>query len=170
MQHADLAPFCHCVAADDAGSVTAGERQLAGIGLGIVDELVDRMDWQCWIDHKNQSETSHAGDRHKVLDRIVAQAPVYEWVGGQRRAGPHAERIAVRRLMMDVESSQRSVRSRAIFDEDRLAEYWAELVGDDAANRVAPAARTKHVNDGDRPRRIIVGIKRRTEQCRCGGY
>jgi len=43
--------------------------------------------------------------------------------------------------MMDVKRSQRSVRSRAIFDEDRLAEYRAELVRNDAANRVAPAAR-----------------------------
>src|SRR5215813_5092253 len=129
------------------------------------DELVDRMDWQCWIDHKNQSETSHASNWHKVLDRIVAQTSVYEWVGGQRRVGPHEERIAVCRLMMDVKRSQRSVRSRAIFDDNRLAEYRAELVRNDAANRVAPAARTKHVNDSERPRRIIVGIKRRTEQC-----
>jgi hypothetical protein len=58
MQHADLAPFCQCVAADDTGGVTASERQLAGVGLGIVDELLDRMDRQCWIDHKNQSELS----------------------------------------------------------------------------------------------------------------
>jgi hypothetical protein len=77
------------IAADDAGRVTAGERQLAGIGLGIVDQLLDRMDRQVWIDHEHQSETSHAGDRHKVLDRIVAQVPVYEWVGSQRRVGPH---------------------------------------------------------------------------------
>src|SRR5262244_2998492 len=67
--------------------------------------------------------------------------------------------------MMDVESSQRSIGSRTIFDDDRLAEYWAELVRNDAGNRVAPAARTKHVNDCNRPGRIIVGIKRRTEQC-----
>ncbi len=73
--------------------------------------------------------------------------------------------------MMDVKRSQRSVRSRAIFDEDRLAEYRAELVRNDAANRVAPAARTKHVNDSERPRRIIVSKKRRTEQCsRRGSY
>src|SRR5262249_27853967 len=40
-KHADLTPFCQCVAADDTGGVTAGERQLAGGGLGIVDELFD---------------------------------------------------------------------------------------------------------------------------------
>src|SRR5262249_7374837 len=62
---------CFRLAADDTGSVTAGERQLAGIGLSIVDQLLDRMDRQCWIDHQHQSETSHPGDRHKVLDRIV---------------------------------------------------------------------------------------------------
>jgi hypothetical protein len=61
--------------------------------------------------------------------------------------------------MMDVESSQRPIGSRTIFDDDRLAECGAELIGDDAANRVAGAARTKHGNDCDRPRRIIVGTK-----------
>src|SRR5262249_20729679 len=109
-------------------------------------------------------------DRHKVLDRIIVQVLVYERVGRQRRVGCHQERIAVRRLMMDVKRGQRSVRSRAIFDDDRLAECGAELVGDDARNRVAAAARTEHVDDGNRPRRIIVGISRRTEECSYGGY
>src|SRR5215831_5830353 len=89
MQHTDLGPLCHRVAADNAGRVTAGERQLARIRLGIVDQFLDRMDRQVWIDYEHQSETSYAGDRHKVLDRIVAQAQVYERVGGQRRVGPH---------------------------------------------------------------------------------
>src|SRR5262245_22426547 len=67
--------------------------------------------------------------------------------------------------MMDVKRGQRPIRSRAIFDDDRLAECGAKLVGDDAGNRVAAAARTEHVNDGDRSRRIIVGMKLRPEQC-----
>src|SRR5262249_57185096 len=65
---------------------------------------------------------------------------------------------------------QRSVRSWAIFGDDRLAECGAELVGDDPRNRVAAAARTEHVDDRNRPRRIIGGISRRTEACSYGGY
>src|SRR6516162_93779 len=72
--------------------------------------------------------------------------------------------------MMDIKGGQRSVRSWAIFDVDRLAECGAELVGDDPRNRVAAAARTEHVDDGNWPRRIIVGISRRTEECSYGGY
>src|SRR5262252_1243617 len=72
--------------------------------------------------------------------------------------------------MMDVKRGQRSVRSRAIFDNDRLAECGAELVGDDARNRVAAAAWTEHVDDRNRPRRIIGGISRRTKECSYGGY
>src|SRR6516165_5958588 len=128
------------------------------------------MDGQVRIDDQHQGETSHPRDRHKVRDRIIVQVLVYEWVSGQRRVGPHQERIAVRWLMVDIKSGQRSIRSRAILDEDRLAEYRAELVGDDAANRVTGAARAEYGNDGDRPRRIIVGIKRRTEQCSYGGH
>jgi hypothetical protein len=39
--------------------------------------------------------------------------------------------------MMNVKSSKCSICPRAIFDDDWLAEQGAELVGDDAANRVS---------------------------------
>jgi hypothetical protein len=71
--------------------------------------------------------------------------------------------------MMNVKSGQCSIRPRAIFDDDWLAEQGTEFIGDDAANRVAAAAWTEHVNQGDRPRRIIVGRKCRAEQCCYGG-
>src|SRR5262245_64515919 len=63
----------------------------------------------------------------KSLIGVIVQVLVYERVGRQRRVGCHQERIAVRRLMMDVKRGQRSVRSRAIFDNDRLAEWAPSL-------------------------------------------
>jgi hypothetical protein len=43
MQHVEPGPIRQRLAADDAGGIAAGERQLAGIGLGIVDQFLDRM-------------------------------------------------------------------------------------------------------------------------------
>ena len=63
---------------------------------------------------------------------------MYEWVGGQRRVGRHKERIAIRRLMMNVKSSQCSIRPRAIFDDDWLAKQGGEMFGDDAATVSLP--------------------------------
>src|SRR5215468_12080959 len=102
------------------------------------------MDGQFRVDYEHQREASHACDRHKVFDWIVVEVPVYERIGRERRVRPHQERIAIRGLMMDVRGSQRAIRSGASFDDDWLAEQRTELLGDNAANRVAGAARTKH--------------------------
>jgi hypothetical protein len=54
--------------------------------------------------------------------------------------------------MMDVKSSQRSVRSPSIFDDDRLAEYGAELVRDDPAIPTRTGSRWLRALDGVRAR------------------
>src|SRR5579863_5787003 len=71
--------------------------------------------------------------------------------------------------MMDVERCQCAIGSRPILHDDGLPKHGTELVGDDAAYRVAGAAGAEHRNESDRPRRIVFGIKRRTEQCGYGG-
>jgi hypothetical protein len=82
-----------------------------------------------------------------------------EWIGGQRRIGPHQKIVAIGRLMMDVERGQRAVGARPILDDDRLPERLAERIGDDAAERVAGAAGTERIDEGDRPRWKIFGVK-----------
>src|ERR1700730_2134112 len=105
------------------------------------------MDRQPFINHQHQREASYPRDRYKILDRIAVQAFVYEWVSGKRRVGPHQQRIAVRRLMMDVLRRQRSIGARAILDDDGLSERGTKLVADDAAKRITSAAGTEHRND-----------------------
>src|SRR6516225_7737855 len=122
------------------------------------------MNRQRRINYQHQSEAANARNRHKVLDGVVVDILVYEWVSGKRRVGSHQQRVAVRWLMMDVKRCQRSVGTGTIFDNDRLPEHWAELVGNDAADRVAGAARTKDGNKRNWPRWIIVGgMKGRTD-------
>ena len=53
--------------------------------------------------------------------------------------------------MMDIKRGYCSVSARAVLDDDGFSKRGTKLVADDAANRVAGAARAKHGNDGDRP-------------------
>src|SRR5262245_30243002 len=77
--------------------------------------------------------------------------------------------MAIWRRARDIKRSERSVRTRAILDDDGFLECHTERLGDDTANRIAAAAGAEHGNEGDRLAGIVVGEKRRAEQCRpCG--
>src|SRR3974390_1568327 len=68
---------------DDPGGVAAGIGQLAGIGLGVVDHLLDRMDRQFWIDDQHQGEAADSRDRHEILHRIVVEVLMQIEIGGE---------------------------------------------------------------------------------------
>src|SRR5262249_40191972 len=72
----------------------------------------------------------------------------------------HQQRVAVWRRARDVESGQCSASACTILDNDALLERDTERLGDHAANRVAGAARTKHIDQGDRLAWIVVGAER----------
>src|SRR6266487_3283395 len=77
--------------------------------------------------------------------------------------------MAIWRRARDIKSGERSVGTRAILDDDAFLECHTERLGDHAANRIAGAAGAEHGNEGDRLAGIVVGEKRRAEQCRrCG--
>ena len=61
--------------------------QLAGLVLGVFDQLGDRMHRQRRIDHQREGDLRRQRDRHEVLARIVGQVLVNRDVGGERPAG-----------------------------------------------------------------------------------
>ena len=73
------------------------------------------MDRQLGIDHQHQSEAAHARDRHEVIHHVVVDF-VQERIGGQRRIGPHQQRVAVGRLVMHVLRRHRAVGDGPILD------------------------------------------------------
>ena len=165
MQHVDFGPMHERLAGDDAGGVGAGKRQLAGIGLGIFDQLLDRLGRHARIYHQHQREASHACHSREVLHRIVAHVPHQERSGRKRGISRHQQRVAVRRRARDVKRGQRPVRARAILDDDGLLERDAERLGDHAANRVTGTAGAEHGDEGDRLAWIVVGAERWADQC-----
>jgi hypothetical protein len=103
-------------------------------------------------------------NRYEILHWVVIDVLVQIRIGGQRRVGPHQQRITIRRLVMDVKCGERAIGAWTILDNHRLTERGTELVGDDPADRVAGAAGAEHCNEGDRSRRVIASAKRRIEQ------
>src|SRR5262245_3093649 len=60
------------------GTPGAGRRhvELAGIDLGIGDELRKRFGWNRWIDHHDEGRSDSARDRRDVADEIETEVVV----------------------------------------------------------------------------------------------
>ncbi len=71
-------------------------------------------------------------------------------VDGERRNGGEEDRVAVGIRLGDHRGGDRSAGAGAVFDDDRLAEIFAELLLHDARHGVGPAPRREADHDGDR--------------------
>src|SRR5262249_61947852 len=83
--------------------------------------------------------------------------------------GAHEQRVAVGRRARDVEPGQRSVLARAVFDHDALLECGAEVLSEDASDRVAAAPGAERNNDRDRLARIALCTCASRKRLRRGG-
>ena len=102
-------------------------------------------------------------DRHEILDRIerLLVEPGIDRV----RDGNDQKRVAVGRRFCGEIGADHAAGAAAVVDKDLLAEFFAELVGDDAPDHVVAAAGRERDDQADRAARIIVrGRCRRGEQ------
>ena len=113
--------------------------------------------------HQHDRCRGDEADRREVLARIVARTGVEAGIDRRRAGMRHGDRVAVRRGLGGDAHPEHARRAAAVVDDDLLAETGAELVGDDARNRVDAAARRERHDHGDRPRRILV-LRRRALQ------
>jgi hypothetical protein len=90
-----------------------------------------------------QGKRHDAGERNgdQVLVGIVALIGEQALIDGDFGGLPDEERVAVRRRRRDVARTDGAAGARAVLHDDRLVERLAELLGDDARNDVAGAAR-----------------------------
>src|SRR5262249_30394091 len=96
--------------------------EVAGIGLAILDQPLDRLPWRRRVHHHDLETFGSFRDPRTVLDRVVT--------GIYRRSRDHCERarvsdhrrIAIRGGPCDRPRADRSTRTTAIFDDHRLSE------------------------------------------------
>ena len=101
----------------------------------------------------------------EIPARIIAGIGIEARIDGHGSGMPEHQRVPVGRAAGNRPRSHQSGAAGAIVDDDRLAEHARELFGDDARQRIDPAARRVRDDQGDRPRRVGLrdGAERRAD-------
>ncbi len=149
-------------------AVGAGARRRVGqrhaLLLLVGDQVGERLHAELRIDHHHDRRPAQIGDVGEVLDRIVARIGIDDRRDHMRRdAGDH-EGVAVGLHMGRLLRADDAAGARLVLDEELLLESLGQLFGDDAAKGIGAAARREGRDDLDRPRRPLLGGRRRDRQ------
>src|SRR5215467_5082983 len=92
----------------------------AGIGLGVSDELGNRLGRNRWMYHYDVGLPVNAGDRRDVADEIETKLVIERGVDGIPTAD-HEQRVAVRRCSHDRLCADVAAGTWSVFDNELLA-------------------------------------------------
>ena len=145
-----------------AAVAARGHVDLAGIGLGVGDELGNGFGRQRRRHHHEERRVGNARDRREIADEIEAEVAVERGVEhvGQHRA---EHRVAVGRRARGGFGADVARKSRPVLDHERLAEQVRQPLPDEARHDVGRVAGRKADHDPHRPRRI--GLRERAAGC-----
>jgi hypothetical protein len=104
-----------------AADAAAAVAQLARIGLGVGDELAQRLRRHARMHREHRPRAGHQRDRREILDRIVPIALLEERQHRRFRGGDH-QRVAVGRRPVERVGADLGHAARPVVDHDRLAE------------------------------------------------
>src|SRR4029450_632621 len=92
--------------------------QLAGIGLGIVDELSQCASRHGGMNGERESRNHHIGNRLELLERIVERTALEDRLGDVSAGTTEQNRIAVRTGASDRGGTERTASSALVFNDD----------------------------------------------------
>jgi len=133
----------------------AGVAELAGMRLGVVDELLQRGDRQRSLHAENLRPGAELRHRNEILVRIVADL-LHQRRQGQLRAGAEQERVAVGRGARDLPGGDDPAGAAEVLDHERLVEPGRESLGREPRHHVGIPAGDERHDDGHRPRRPVA--------------
>ena len=114
--------------------------ELARIGLGVVDQVLDRLDLgELLLHHQDVRQARNLRDRDEVLLRIEGELGVEVLVDRDLRRH-HEQGRAVGRALGDAVHADVGGRARDVLDDDARVPQRREAIGDDAADDVGGAA------------------------------
>jgi hypothetical protein len=125
--------------------------ELSRIGLGVADELGNRLCGKRWVHHQNIGHPHDARDRCGVAEKIETEFVVERRVDGGRRPGGK-QRIAVRGRTHDHLGRQVGAGAGPVLDDDGLAEMLRQPLPDQARDDVVWAAGGGRNDNAHRPR------------------
>jgi DNA-binding GntR family transcriptional regulator len=125
-------------------------RDLVGFALCEGDEVLDRMNAQRRMHHKNVRDGSDERNRRQVLLEVY---PLIGREGGidRHRDRSEQERIPIGRLPRDILSRDHASGSRAIFHDNGSPENLAKLRCNDPSSDIGRGARTEPYDEADGP-------------------
>src|SRR6266849_9451920 len=91
--------------------------QFAGIGLGISDELFQRLRQQLRIDCDGEGEEGHARNRVQILDWIVQWPALEQGLVDMRERAAQQKGVAIGAGARDRSSAQRTAAAAYVLDD-----------------------------------------------------
>ncbi len=140
-----------------------GEIQLAGIRLGVGDQVLHVAYGERVVDHEKQRHADQQRDVREILDRVIGHLRNKTWQDHVDR-GIHQQRVAVRRRLGHELRTDHAAGAGAIFDHHRLAERFGQAVGDDAHDDIRRAAGRVGHDDPHGPVGIVLRQRGRRER------
>src|SRR5262245_48780979 len=126
---------------------------LARIGLGVGDELRDRLGWNGRIDHHDIRSAANALNRRYFPDEIEIELLIERRVHRVRYTDQQ-ERITVRRCPHDAFSADVAAGTRSVLNDEWLPEPLRQRLTHEAGDGVGCLACRKLDDDAHRSRRI----------------
>src|SRR5215472_18578364 len=140
-----------------------GHADLARIGLGIGDELGNRLGRKRWMYRYDVGLPVNAGDRRDVADEIETKLVIERGVDGIPTAD-HEQRVSVCGRAHDGLGSDVGTSTRSVLDDEWLAKPLRQPLAHQARDHVEIAASGKADDDAHRARWIGLrpsGARRR---------
>jgi hypothetical protein len=135
----------------------------AWMGLGIGNELGDRIGRKRWIYQHDKRPADESRDRRDVADEIEIEPIVERRVYCVRRIYKK-ERVAVRRRTHDRLGADIGASARTVLNDEWLAQAFRQPLAHQAHDNVGRAAGTSGYDPAHRPRRI--GLRPRHDRLR----
>ena len=167
VQHLDAGHALEQRGAQMIGRAGPGRRigDLAGIGLGVGDELRDRVRRHRRVHHHGVGHVGEQRDRREILHAVERHGGEQSVVHGVHAHGVEQDGVAVRRRARDRAGADIAGRAGAVLDHHRLAHRLVQMRGDDARQNVGRAARRPRHQQRDRAGGI--GLRGGGAQRRC---
>src|SRR5215831_13161451 len=130
-----------------------GHTDLALIGLGIVDELGNRLGRKRWMYRYDVGLPVNAGDRRDVADEIETKLVIERGVDGIPTAD-HEQRVSVCRRAHDGLGADIAAAARSVLDNKLLTEPLRQPLTHQTRDDVGRTGWSERHDDAHRPRRI----------------
>ncbi len=150
-----------------AAGAAAAVRQLAGVFLGELDQLRERVHRHVLADHEDHRACRDRPDRSEILARIVAGVGKKRRPHAHRAAVGNAECVAVRRASRERLGGKRAAGPAAILHDELLTETTAHAIRYDTSDSVVAPARRCRDNQRDRPGRVVLRLCSRGDGREC---